>query len=154
MPSKPALVFVHGAWHDKACFTPITSILSSRYGYNITLVSLPSVGSELRGHQPPQDWNQDVNAVRAAILKHLKDGEDVVLIAHSYGGCPASQGAEGLGKKEAREQPGIVRLLWITALALPMGAWVWERTGGKPAFPEKVAIMARIDSKPAHGLDM
>lgn len=146
MSPKPAFVIVPGAWHAPACFEPTTSVLKSKYGYSTTTVELPSVGSELRGLPPPQNWDQDVAAVREAISSHLNEGHDVVLVAHSYGGCPASEAAKGLDKWSRGDKPGIIRLVWIASFALRIGGWMWERTGGKPSLPSKLIMDVRTRS--------
>jgi alpha-beta hydrolase superfamily lysophospholipase len=122
MAKKPSLVFCPGAWHLPSCFTPTVDLLSAA-GYNTSLVSLPSVGSELRGEEPLQNWDADVAAVRATVLSHVNRGEDVVLIVHSYGGLVGSEAAKGLDRKN-RDKPGqgaIVAMVYLAALALDVG---------------------------------
>ncbi|KAL3958139.1 hypothetical protein ACCO45_008717 [Purpureocillium lilacinum] len=49
---------------------------------------------------------------------------DVVLVAHSYGGIPATESTKGLSKVERQRQGksgGLVRLAYISCLILPVG---------------------------------
>src|SRR5579859_8217793 len=84
--TMPTLVFVHGAWHGSWCWEPVRQILEAR-GWTTAAVDLPTV------HAPGKarlGMAADADAVRAAI--DAIDG-DVVVVAHSYGGVPATQGA-------------------------------------------------------------
>lgn len=134
MASDPVFVFVPGAWHTPKSFTPVLKILTSS-GYELDAVSLPSVGAETRNEAPVKSWDPDVEAVRKAVLSHLDQGKDVILVCHSYGGAPASQAVRGLSKK-AREEQGrqgaVIRIVYIAGLLVKIGSYLWESTGGKP----------------------
>jgi pimeloyl-ACP methyl ester carboxylesterase len=139
--ARPTIVFVPGAWHQPSCFAPTVALLSQA-GYSCTCVALPSVGSETRGEAAPQSWDPDVAAIRSSLLEHIKRGEAVVLVLHSYSGTVGSEAAKGLSKKDREkegQQGGIVSLVYLTALVLDIGHWVWEATGGKP-IPETAII--------------
>ncbi|KAF2101692.1 alpha/beta-hydrolase [Rhizodiscina lignyota] len=140
---KPTIAFSPGAWHDPACLQPITSILSS-HGYKTHPVSLPSIGCDLRGEPPPQSWDVDVDAIRAALLSHLYQGEDVVLVVHSYSGTVGSEAVRGLTKKDWEgsgvRRGGVVAMVYMCAVVIPLGAWVWQRNGGKPLQAERTII--------------
>lgn len=135
--SKPTLIFVPGGWHTPECFSPVTEILS-KAGYKISSVAHPSIGTELRGEAPLQSWDEDVAAIRETVLQHLRDGEEVVLVVHSYGGTVGSEAVKGLNKKDWESSGnigGVVRLVYLAAFALPLGSYLWESTGGKPFSP-------------------
>lgn len=71
-----------------------------------------SVGVE-KGLKDPAD---DVKNIRAAIEGELEQGNDVIIVMHSYGGVPSSNAAEGLGKKDrkaAGKSNGIVNMVWV-----------------------------------------
>lgn len=63
-------------------------------------------------------------AVRKAVLKALEQEEDVVVVAHSYGGLPSSDAVEGLAKKDGLakgEKAGVIRMVYVCAFAAPRG---------------------------------
>src|ERR1700761_8877763 len=125
---KPTLIFLPGGWHTPECFEPVTKILSNA-GYEIDNVAFPSIGTELRGSMPLQGWAEDVKIVRQTVLAHLELGKEVVLIVHSYSGTVGSEAVQGLGKTEWQRlggKGGVIRLVYLTALALPIGGWIWE----------------------------
>ncbi|MGI5519856.1 alpha/beta hydrolase [Micromonospora sp. CA-259024] len=85
----PTLLLVHGAWHRPETWDLLRSELNAR-GYQSRVVKLPTTGPNPRG-----GMHDDAAVVRAAIEEI--DGP-VVVVAHSYGGIPVSEGATGLPK--------------------------------------------------------
>ena len=80
-------VLVHGAWHRPSTFDLLRTELDA-LGHRSTAVNLPTAGPDPRG-----GLAEDAAAVRAAI--EAVEGP-VTVLAHSYGGIPATQGAAGL----------------------------------------------------------
>jgi hypothetical protein len=61
----------------------------------------------------------DAASIAAEIEKEADAGKDVIVVAHSYGGVPASQSVKDLvkSKREAQgKKGGVVRLAYMTAL--------------------------------------
>jgi pimeloyl-ACP methyl ester carboxylesterase len=137
--TKPTLVFVHGAWHDAKCFGSFLPLLTA-HGYECKAVSLPSVGCELRGEEPIQNWDPDVEVIRLAILALLEAGKDVVLVVHSYGGTVGSEAVKGLEVSTPTRRGKVVRLVYLAAMALQLGGWIWEATGGRPIEPDRTIL--------------
>jgi pimeloyl-ACP methyl ester carboxylesterase len=84
MSDTPTLLLVHGAWHGPWCWEKLTPELE-RLDCKWATVALPSVGTEaatLGGVA------EDVAAIEAAVAEIAGD---VVIVAHSYGGVPATQ---------------------------------------------------------------
>jgi hypothetical protein len=128
MTSKSAVVFVPGAWHTPESFDTAASFLNEA-GYDYQGVSKPS--STLKPPFPT-GLDEDVEVIRAAILKAADAGKDVVLAMHSYGGIPGSEAAKGLSKEERAKEGkpgGLVNLVYISAFALAEG--VCLQSGGK-----------------------
>ena len=76
--SCPTIIFVHGAWHYPECFDKVKDILEPN-GYRCVAVAMPSVGRT----PPVTSLDEDIAAVRAAVVKELDEGRDVVVNAHS-----------------------------------------------------------------------
>lgn len=81
--SKPAFVFVPGAWHGPEVFQEVAASLAEK-GYPSAIVSLASVGAK----PPLAGFEKDVEAVEKTVEELINAGEDVVLVMHSYGGLP------------------------------------------------------------------
>lgn len=120
--SKPTLIFVLGAWHVPAHLEPFATRLRN-VGYNsVHIPALPSISTR----PALTDAVGPDSAVIRKALTHAIDsaGEDVVLVAHSYGGLPACEAAAGYSKAERQARGlkgGITRLVFIAAALLEVG---------------------------------
>ena len=47
-----------------------------------------------------QSLDDDIAAVREAVLKEFEVGKDIMVVSHSWGGLPVSSALAGMGKKE------------------------------------------------------
>ncbi|WP_433308695.1 alpha/beta fold hydrolase [Micromonospora sp. CA-269861] len=102
--TRPTLLLVHGAWHQPAAWDRLRAELDV-LGYQTRAVDLPTSGPDARG-----GMQDDADAVRKEIAAI---GGPVVLVAHSYGGIPASEAATGLSQVE--------HLVYLTAYQLDRG---------------------------------
>ncbi|HET6711249.1 alpha/beta hydrolase [Amycolatopsis sp.] len=112
---RPNLVLVHGAWHGPWCWELLGPELESR-GWAVSAVDLPSTWGD-----PESGMQDDARAVR----EHLAaiDGP-VTVLAHSYGGLPATEGAG----------PNTERIIYLAAHLLKEGEALVTPLGG-PWFP-------------------
>ncbi|KAK5128691.1 hypothetical protein LTR85_000024 [Meristemomyces frigidus] len=123
---KPTIVIVHGAWHVPAHFDSLSAALQ-RSGYAVRAPKLPSVGIE---KDPGNALTLDREAVAKAIREVTDGGEDVVLVMHSYGGIPGSEGAAIIGEERkavgSNYQDGargsVVKLVYLSSFALDAGS--------------------------------
>ncbi|MEU1517530.1 alpha/beta hydrolase [Streptomyces sp. NPDC005811] len=110
-------LLVHGAWHSPGCWSRVTPLLDAA-GVSWTAVELPSVhGGEARG-----DMYDDAETIRQAI--RAIDGP-VTVVAHSYGGVPATEGAAG--------EANVANILYVASFVLGKGDSLLGSLGGKPA---------------------
>jgi len=112
--TRPTLLFVHGAWHGPWCWAPLRQVLTER-GWTTSAVELPTV------HAPDKaalGLAADAAAVRAAIDAV---GGPVVVVAHSYGGVPATQGADAAS---------VAHIVYISAFVLDVGESLYAAGGG------------------------
>jgi pimeloyl-ACP methyl ester carboxylesterase len=114
--TAPTLLLVHGAWHGSWCWEPVRTRLTAR-GWRVETVDLPSV-APAAGRPGLHD---DARAVRAAL--DAIDGQAVV-VAHSYGGAPVSEGAVGASN--------VAHLVYVTAFQLDEGESLLSAVGGQP----------------------
>ncbi|BCJ27850.1 hypothetical protein Asera_19580 [Actinocatenispora sera] len=73
------VVLVHGAWHSPWCWNPVVAELD-QYGIHSVTVDLPSCRTV--DGAPAGDMHADAAEIRNTLDRY----EDVVLVAHSYGG--------------------------------------------------------------------
>jgi pimeloyl-ACP methyl ester carboxylesterase len=137
--ARPTLVFVHGAWHGSWCWEPVRQILGER-GWTTTAVDLPTV------HAPDKatlGMAADAAAVRAAI--DAVDGS-VVVVAHSYGGVPTTEGAAA---------DSVAHIVFISAFVLDTGESLFAAVGGvQPDWWDvrEGLATAGTEAQPAQGL--
>ena len=125
---KPTIVFCHGAWHNPSFFGKVISILEP-IGYKCVTFSFPGTGNV----PAVQSLDDDIAAVRAAVLKEIDTGSDVIVSAHSWGGVPACSALDGLSKAERQRDGkvgGVVRLAFVTSFILPEDTSVSDVLGG------------------------
>lgn len=111
---RPTLLFVHGAWHGSWCWDPLVALLGQQ-GWTTRSVDLPSVASGGRRC----GLHDDAQVVRDAINDI---GRPVVVIAHSYGGMPVTEGAAG--------NPLVSHIIYLAAFMLDEGRSVLDAVGG------------------------
>lgn len=104
-----------------------------RAGYNTSSKQLPSVGSS-----DPQNQSVPVDAdfIRQQVISpEIDGGNEVILLMHSYGGCPGSAAAKGLSRAErtaAGKKGGIIGLIFMCAFVANEGdSLVSKNPGGK-----------------------
>jgi pimeloyl-ACP methyl ester carboxylesterase len=111
---SPALVLVHGAWHDTWCWEELIERLPD---VDVRTVSLPSSGG---GSSTLGDMRADADAVRSVIA--AVDGP-VVVCAHSYGGVPVTEAAGTAGD--------VRHLVYLCAFQLDVGESLLGSVGGE-----------------------
>ena len=117
--ASPTIVIVPGACQTPAFYAPFAEALQT--------VSIPSVvvPNPSCGASPShKDFSADVSLIRKTVTALLDDGEDVVVLMHSYGGFPGSAALKSLGKmerKEKGEKGGVIRLVYACSYAAREG---------------------------------
>ncbi len=128
--TKPTLVLVHGSWHCPEHYDLLVPALS-HLGYKSAAVSLPSTQSP---EDPPHTLADDTAAVREVVLGELDQGNDVVVISHSYGGCPSNNALEGLNRKSrtaAGYGTAVNAMVFIAAVPVAAGGTLFSAGGSR-----------------------
>lgn len=94
--AKPHIIIVPGVCHVGHHWRLFMSSME-RAGYGATFQPL-LCNIEGRKQPPPNSIIKSVAAIRAAVVKQIENGCDVVVIAHSAGGVAAGGALSGLGK--------------------------------------------------------
>ncbi|CAI6337113.1 unnamed protein product [Periconia digitata] len=134
--TKPALVFVTGSFVMATHYEFLMEAIKTK-GYPAQVIQLKTAGTRRPGPLPTM--YDDAADINAAAAKFADEGRDVVVVAHSYGGVPATQSLKGVTKAEREKegkQGGVVRLAYMTALApelgAPAGSLFFEGSGARP----------------------
>lgn len=128
--AKPTIIIVAGAWHGLIHIAPLTTALSSQKYPTIPLALTTSGNSD-------KNLTDDI----AMITSHLeevigKQGKDVILVLHSFGGVPGCAAAGPFvrsARKKQDQKGGIMAILFIAAFAVPKGMTFLQTLGGKHA---------------------
>jgi pimeloyl-ACP methyl ester carboxylesterase len=115
MQRAPVVILVHGAWHGPWAWEAVIERLRAEEIRSVA-VDLPSKGFEtaLLG-----DLHDDAEAVRAAVDAA---GGPALVVAHSYGGLPVSEGLAGCAN--------VAHLIYLTAFMLEPGQSLLGLRGG------------------------
>jgi pimeloyl-ACP methyl ester carboxylesterase len=88
---RKTFVLVHGAYHGGWCWRRVADLLEA-HGHKVYAPSLTGNGD--RSHLLRKDINLDTQIADIANLVTWEDLNDVCLVAHSFGGWPASGALE------------------------------------------------------------
>jgi pimeloyl-ACP methyl ester carboxylesterase len=102
---RKTFVFVHGAYHGGWCWRRVTDILEA-HGHKTYAPSLTGNGDRL--HLLSKDVNLDTQIADIANLVTWEDLKDICLVAHSFGGWPASGALEQIHDR-------IAAIVWLDA---------------------------------------
>jgi len=140
---KPTLLILHGAWHHPDHFAPLIKLLTAA-GYETICPVQPSYNA----NPATKTLLDDALFVRSLLTDVVeKDGKEVIVIMHSYGGMVGTEAVtESLSRKwrsEKGEQGGVVKLLYMCAFLLRKGQSLATPLGGQlpPFIPVEVMIL-------------
>ncbi|KAI0440534.1 Alpha/beta hydrolase fold-1 [Xylaria telfairii] len=128
--SKPYILLVTGSFARASLYDDLVARVKA-HGYDMKALQLPTVGlGPGIGRDTPPATMYDDAALIAKEIEALADaGREVVLVAHSYGGMPATESTKGLSVQERQKQGkkgGLVRLAYKTVLLTKPGHSAFE----------------------------
>ncbi|KAE8423813.1 Alpha/beta hydrolase fold-1 [Aspergillus pseudocaelatus] len=127
--SKPSIVIVPGSFSLPEFYGAVTDGVASK-GYEIKAIRLRST----EDLQQPATMYDDATAIAHEVAALVDQGKEVILVAHSYGGVPASESIKGLAKIEGSGKVGgVVNLAYLTALVPQLGASAADMLADIPA---------------------
>jgi pimeloyl-ACP methyl ester carboxylesterase len=132
-PTLPTVLIIPGAWQTPFHYHLLLPSLQ-KLGYRVECLSNPSnskTGPWLAS------WEEDVLNIRSAIDQEAAAGHEVVLVMHSYGGCPGSEATkEYLVQDFAAKggEGGVSGLVYMSAMVMPAGTAMPESFQTHPDF--------------------
>lgn len=133
--SRPHIILLHGAWHSPAYFAKITSLLQDHL-YVVHAQQSLSTGLP-PSWTPPNDLSQDIAATRALLDYAIANGNDVIVICHSWGGIIAGSALVGYSKAERAEKGlkgGVVKCGYMCAFMVEEGVSLQRKYGDYPPW--------------------
>lgn len=132
----PTLVLVHGAWHNGAGFAKLQAELS-KLSISSQTVELSSVAES---GEPIGDMYQDAKIVRSVVNSLAGD---VVVLGHSYGGLPITEGLTDCANLKA--------LIFLTAFMLDKDETLYAACGSQdPAWWQRNSDNTRLTPNTPH----
>ena len=123
--NKPTVLIVPGGCHVPIHYEPLTKVLSS-HGFPSVALRLPTAGAS----PPDKDLHDDISYISSKLEELVeKEGKEVIVIVHSYGGTPGPSAARPFVKKERAQQGkngGVIGLLYISSWGVPSGKSTME----------------------------
>ncbi len=135
LPMLPTIVLVPGAWHSPIHYELLFS--------QVRLFEYPIVSGPLPSCESPNPRIEtvagDADYIRETLLlPQIDAGKDVVLVMHSYGGCPGSAAAAGLSKAAqtaAGKQGGVIGLIIMCGFIAHEGESLLSLSPGEKSIP-------------------
>jgi pimeloyl-ACP methyl ester carboxylesterase len=140
--SKPAIVFVPGAFHSPDYYATVRSLLEEK-GYEMTAVSLPSVGTTA-------SMSGDAATIHSVTSTLADEGHRILLVMHSNGGIPGTQSAKDLSCKSRQEggRPGgIVALVYLAVYLFQEGMGVFTQAWSEEV-PDFLTVKVGVEDIP------
>jgi hypothetical protein len=97
----------------------------------------------------------DAIAIQNVISKLANDGQQIILVMHSYGGIPGTESAKGLSReiRQAKGKAGgIIALVYVSAYLIKEGMSVLSVAGDAewPAFLIKQVCFPAVKNVPRY----
>ncbi|KAF2684508.1 alpha/beta-hydrolase [Lentithecium fluviatile CBS 122367] len=129
---KPILALVPGSFNPSSVYAPLLVTFTS-HGYAAHPIDLRTVGK--KPGSPPSMYD-DAAHINSELAKLADEGEEIVLVGHSYGGIPVSESIKGVSKAEREKmgkKGGVVRVAYMTALVPEVGGNAASALEGGPS---------------------
>jgi pimeloyl-ACP methyl ester carboxylesterase len=104
-PPRKTFVLIHGAYHGGWCWRRVADFLEAQ-GHKVYAPSLTGNGD--RSHLLRKDINLDTQIADIVNLVMWEDLKDICLVAHSFGGWPASGALETIHDR-------VASIVWLDA---------------------------------------
>ncbi|CAL5872448.1 uncharacterized protein PFLUO_LOCUS6712 [Penicillium psychrofluorescens] len=129
--SKPTLIFVHGAWHRPEYFTKTITALEQE-GYHCIAPQLQMCGTP----EPVSSLASTISQVQDIIVAEITNGNDVVMVNHSFGGIVGCSAVKGFTAKDSSKlgtaKGKVVGIIELCAFMVPSNTDLNELVASGP----------------------
>ncbi|MFE0257990.1 alpha/beta hydrolase [Streptomyces sp. NPDC059010] len=129
---QPAILLVHGAWHGAWCWEMLIPELTA-LGWRVATVDLPSASSDPENTAGMYD---DARVIRDSLNAI---GGQVTVLAHSYGGIPATEAVADV--------PHVSQFIYLSAFQVDEGVSLSIQSGGQMPGGETGTLPAPEDPR-------
>lgn len=107
--AKPSIVIVPGSFATPGLYQDCVLALRAK-GFPALEVFLPT--TQKRVGLEPATMQEDAAKIKSVAEALIAQGKEVVVVCHSYGGCPTTEGLVGVPVK---------RIIYLTSIAPKVG---------------------------------
>jgi pimeloyl-ACP methyl ester carboxylesterase len=114
--STPSIIFIPGSFAPASLYYPLVEAVVAN-GVEAQAIQMPTVHLPYEDRIAPSMY-EDGAFIASTIEKLAEENKDVIVIGHSYGGIPLSQGTVGLSKPTRAAQGkrgGLIMVAYMTA---------------------------------------
>ncbi|KAI6083923.1 alpha/beta-hydrolase [Hypoxylon rubiginosum] len=118
--NQTVVVIVPGAWTPPAAYRKLADALKAKS----LAVHIPALPTNNGARPPNSSHEADMAAVRDVVEPLVSQGNDVVMLMHSYGGAVGTNAVEGLARTDRQSkglEGGVVHLVYLSAYLLAKG---------------------------------
>ncbi|KAI3391176.1 hypothetical protein diail_7797 [Diaporthe ilicicola] len=123
------IILIPGSFAPPAIFSPLERKLAA-CGIHPVVIDLPSIGRRIG--KPPATMQDDADKITRVTSEFLDAGQETILMAHSYGGIPATQSLENLShaaRHRMSKTGGVKTVVYLSAVVAPVGKSNWDLFG-------------------------
>ncbi|KAF2731037.1 alpha/beta-hydrolase [Polyplosphaeria fusca] len=137
-PSQTTFLLIPGAFCPSTFFSLLTPLLTAS-GYSALALDNPSFGKS--PSKPPASGYDDAAALRSTIERFADQGQNIILVANSYGGFVASEGTKNMSRRDraaAGKPGGVVHIILLSSILVQVGQTVKDVLQGLTPFSMEV----------------
>ena len=141
--AKPQIVVIPGAWHKPEEYLDRVNSRLEAAGYTVHARQMPATGNP----NPPKDLSEDIALAQSLVEEAIGEGNDVVVIAHSWGGIVGGSAMAGYGKRQREaegKKGGVISLGYMAAFILPEGASLMDAVGHQRPYWWNIDVSLEI----------
>jgi pimeloyl-ACP methyl ester carboxylesterase len=139
--TKPAIVIVPGSFSHAALYASVVDKLKQAGFPTVEVAQYPSIGR--RDPEPAATMYDDAKFIHDFLEKVADQGNEIVVVAHSYGGVPTSEGLKNLSKAQRQldgRKGGVMKVLYVAALTPRLGESLGSLMSSEPASYVNMAV--------------
>lgn len=140
-----SIILIPGSFAPPTIFSALARKLAA-CGINPVVIDLPSIGRRIG--EPPATMQDDADKITSVASELLDEGQEIIIMAHSYGGIPATQSLENLSpaaRHRLGKAGGVNKVVYLSAVVAPVGKSNWDLFGDNlPPFVH-VQVSSSLD---------
>ncbi|KAL8831341.1 MAG: hypothetical protein Q9170_005334 [Blastenia crenularia] len=133
--SNPTILVIHGGYFLPPAWATFLSSLKAA-GFEAECPRLPTCGDD---RPPTKTIHDDVKVIHDAAIQLASAGKKIIVLAHSYGGIPASEAiTRSLYASQSDNGGGVIHIIYLSA-------WLIPKSSSLEEVIEKYGFQSHVD---------